>query len=208
MANRRKSGARAERLALIAEDVALDMTEREIAAKYGISKTQARNDIQEIKADWLASRNEALDQARAQQSARLVRFIREMWEAWFDSKGLQVKLFERQKPGQPVFASPDPGIVLEGSFTPDVEQPGEMITTSISKQSFYSSGNYKYAEMILGAYDQLAKVNGLYAAKEVHLNVKRYLENVASEIGIDIEDLMREFEQVAEAEWNRAEAKI
>jgi hypothetical protein len=62
--------------------------------------------------------------------------------------------------------------------------------------------------MILGAYDQLAKVNGLYAAKEVHLNVKRYLESVASEIGIDIEDLMREFEEVAEAEWNRTEAKI
>jgi hypothetical protein len=208
VANKRRSGARAERLALIADDLALDMTERQIAERHGISKTQARNDILEIKADWLASRNEALDQARAQQSARLVRFIREMWEAWFDSKGLQIKLFERQKPGSPVFSSPDPGIVIDGAFTPDVEQPGEMITTSISKQSFYSSGNYKYAEMILGAYDQLAKVNGLYAAKEVHLNVKRYLENVASEIGIDIEDLMREFEEVAEAEWNRTEAKL
>lgn len=207
MANKRRSGARAVRLALIADDLALDMTERQIAAKHGISQSQAHKDIQEIKADWLESRRESIDQARAQQSARLVRFIREMWDAWFASKGLRVITFEKQKPGAPVFEPPAPGLVPEGSFAPDVEQAGPPITTSISRKTFDSPGDYHYAEQILGAYDQLAKINGLYAAKEIHLNVTRYLQEVADELGIDVADLMAEAEEVAEKAWKQSEAE-
>lgn len=206
MANKRRSGARAERLALIADDLALDMTERQIAAKYDISQSQAHKDIVQIKADWLESRNEAIEQARAQQNARLVRSIRELWDAWFASKGLQVKTFERQKPGPSVFDPPAPGLVPEGSFAPDVERPGDPITTSISKQSYVSQGNAKYVELILIAYDQLAKINGIYAAKEIQINMIRYLEESAAAMGIDVEELMREFEDVAAAAWNDAGA--
>jgi hypothetical protein len=73
------------------------------------------------------------------------------------------------------------------------------------KQSYYSHGNPKYAELLLGAYDQLAKIEGLYAAKEIHLNVTRYLEEVAEELGIDVSELMAEAEEVAEKAWKQAE---
>jgi hypothetical protein len=206
VANKRRSGARAERLALIADDLALDMTVRQIAAKYDISPTQAHKDIREIKADWLASRNEAVEQARAQHSARLARYIREMWDAWFASKGVQISTTERQKPGPPVFESPGPGLVPGGFIAPDVETQGSPITTSIIKESSISHGDPKYAERIADAYDQLAKINGLYAAKEIHLNVTRYLEGVAEELGIDPSDLLEQAEEVAETAWKQSGA--
>lgn len=205
MANNRRRGDRAERLAKIADDVALDMTIREIAEKHGISVATAHKDVQDVKADWLASRNNKLEEARAVQVARLVRLIRELWDSWFTSKGWQFKLREEQRPGE---LEQVPGIILvqDGVFIGELLRQGDPVTVKTIKQSYYSPGNPRYTEQILIAYDQLAKIEGLYAAKQIDLNIRAYLEGVAEELGLDPTELLREAEDVAEEAWKRAEA--
>ena len=196
-----RRGSRAERLLDMAEDVALDCTVREIAKKYDIAVSTAHQDIKDIKADWLASRNETIEQARAIHSARLVRFIREMWEAWFASKGVQIKLREVQKRLPP---EARPGLLVADAPLIEILDDGAFLTVEQIRQSYVSPGNPRFAEMLLGAYDQLAKIEGLYAAKEIHLNVTKYLQEVAEELGIEAAELIREAEDVAEAAWKHA----
>lgn len=195
---RRTSGARAHRLLLMQEDVALDMTVRQLADKHNVSSAQAGKDIVQIKADWLASRNDTIEQARAVQSARLVRFIREMWDAWFESKGVQVKLREVQKRLPPQAKA---GLLVDGAPLIEILEDGEFITIDQVKQSYYSTGNVRYAEQILGAYDQLAKLQGLYAAKEIHLNIKQLVEQEAEKLGLDPVKVMAEMEDIASNAW-------
>lgn len=198
MANSKQWGSRADRLRVMADDVALDMTLTQLADKYEVSVTTAHTDVKKIKADWLKSRNDTIEQARAVQAARLVRFIREMWDAWFESKGWQIKLREEQRPGEPQQVE---GVVISGDPLTELLTPGDPVTVKSFKSSYYSPGNVRYAEQILGAYDQLAKLQGLYAAKEIHLNIKQLVEQEAEKLGLDPAKVMSEMEEIASNAW-------
>ncbi|MGH2548210.1 MAG: hypothetical protein ACRDHN_02410 [Thermomicrobiales bacterium] len=194
---------RQARLRAMAEDLALDLTHRALADKYGISMGQTQRDVATIRREWLASRNTTIEQARAVQGARLARFIREMWDAWFSSRGLQFKLQETQVPGELEQA---PGIVIggDGETIAELLTPGEPVTVRTVKQSWLSPGNPRFAEQILAAYEQLAKIQGLYTAQEVNLNVKQLVEAEAARLGLDPRRLMAEIDEIADEAWGRA----
>jgi hypothetical protein len=202
MATKRRSGKREKRLLEMADDVAEDMSIRKLAEKYGISVGQAHADAQQIRDDWNAARleNDSIERRRSVQIARLTRAIQELWAAWHASKGLRVKTREEQRPG-PLEQVPGVVVVQENGMIAELLRPGELITVKRFTQTYDSPGDPRYMERLLQAYDQVAKVDGLYAMKEITLNVRNYLELVAEELGIDADDLIAEAEEVAEQAW-------
>lgn len=197
-APKRTKAQREADLERIADYIAMRWTERQMAEALMLSQGTIHRDIEEIERRHVARTMEKLERHKARLILGLDKTVRELWEAWFSSKGLQIRLREVQKRGETPELNPT---MLPDGVTTVFTDGFE--TTQQIKQSHYSPGNPRYMEQLIAAYKEIGAILGVYAARELNVNIKQYVEAEAKRAGLDPEALMAEIEEAAEAAWNQ-----
>lgn len=85
--SRRTKAQREKDITFIADKYLIGWTQDRIAQELGLNQSTISRDIEEVTARWRASALIDMNEAKAQELARIFKLESEYWDAWYASKG-------------------------------------------------------------------------------------------------------------------------